>query len=356
MNIPYNSDQNRGDLAKLEGATRLLAEVRDAHDAFRLMNAASAAEHYRRKMDMGAEAVSFAHAIKISAQSKLGGYLAAGPKAPGGMPYQSTGTTRGPVETAGPGPGADEAETDPASVLTLAEMGISKRLSAESQSLHRLESAAPEQFAAVLDGSKSLREVQRSDKRASVSEAAKLPTDKYRVIYADPPWRYGDQLTENYGSVKFHYPSLTIAELCLLPIVDIAADNAVLFLWVTSPMLEECFPVIKAWGFTYRTSIVWNKLAHNMGHYVSVRHEFLLICVRGSCLPDINKLLPSVVDVKRSKTHSQKPEEFRAMINALYPHGKRIELFARNEAEGWDLWGNHTAEKTQCSPVQEMNQ
>jgi len=203
----------------------------------------------------------------------------------------------------------------------------------------KLKEEAPAVFEQVRAGEKTLTEAMRSQRKASVSEAAKLPTDKYRIIYADPPWKYGDQLTENYGSVKFHYPSMTISELCLLDIAGIAADNAVLFLWVTSPLLEECFPVIKAWGFKYKTSFVWDKIKHNMGHYNSVRHELLLVCTRGSCLPDVAKLFDSVVSIERAE-HSVKPKEFREIIDTIYPNGKRIELFARNEADGWERWGN----------------
>jgi N6-adenosine-specific RNA methylase IME4 len=132
---------------------------------------------------------------------------------------------------------------------------------------------------------------------------------------------------------------MTIQELCLLPIKNMAQDNAVLFMWVTSPLLRECFDVIEAWGFQYKASIVWNKEAHNVGHYVSVRHEFLLICTHGSCTPDISQLLPSVVSEKRTE-HSVKPETFRKMIDTMYPDGKRIELFARIKADGWASWGN----------------
>ena len=172
-----------------------------------------------------------------------------------------------------------------------------------------------------------------------VQESAKLPDAKFRVIYADPPWKYGDQLTEDYGPTKFHYPSMSIAELCSMPIKGIIEPDSVLFLWVTSPMLCECIPVIGAWGFEYKTSIVWWKQAHNMGHYVSNQHEFLLICTRGSCTPDIKELLPSVLVVKRGK-HSEKPNEAREMIETLYPHGKRLELFARKQSPGWAVFGN----------------
>ena len=178
-----------------------------------------------------------------------------------------------------------------------------------------------------------------AERALCVDEAAKLPDAKFRVIYADPPWKYGDQLTEDYGPTKFHYPSMSIAELCAMPIKDISEPDSVLFLWVTSPFLFECQPVIEAWGFEYKTSIVWWKQAHNMGHYVSNQHEFLLICTRGSCTPDSKTLLPSVLVVKRGK-HSEKPHEAREMIETLYPHGKRIELFARKQLPGWASFGN----------------
>jgi N6-adenosine-specific RNA methylase IME4 len=171
-----------------------------------------------------------------------------------------------------------------------------------------------------------------------------LPEDKYRVFYADPPWTYtsGDQhSTEEQATVLgTHYPSMTIAELCDMDIKSMAADDAVLFLWVTSPLLEEAFVVIRAWGFEYKTSMVWDKVKHNVGHYVSVRHEFILICTKGSCKPDVPTLHNSVLRIERTE-HSRKPEEVRKIIDEIYPAGKRTELFARGKVpEHWDTWGN----------------
>ena len=161
---------------------------------------------------------------------------------------------------------------------------------------------------------------------------------KYRVIYADPPWSYNDkQNIEMLGGAEKHYLTMPLDEICKLPVP--AEDNAVLFIWVTSPMLEDSFKVINAWGFKYKTSFVWDKVAHNMGHYNSVRHEFLLICTRGSCTPDVAKLFDSVVSIERTE-HSRKPKEFRDMIDTLYPIGNRLEMFAREAPEGWDVWGN----------------
>jgi len=181
-------------------------------------------------------------------------------------------------------------------------------------------------------------------RRQEIKEKARPvepPEGKYRIIYADPPWNYDDKRDGKTTGAEDHYPSMTIEELCNLPVKELAEENAVLFLWVTSPLLEECFKVINAWGFKYKTSFVWDKVKHNMGHYNSVRHEFLLVCIRGSCKPDNPKLYDSVQSIERT-IHSKKPEEFRDIIDDLYIHGKRIELFARagEVPAGWEVWGN----------------
>lgn len=161
---------------------------------------------------------------------------------------------------------------------------------------------------------------------------------KYRVIYADPPWSYNDkQDTEKLGGAVKHYPTMPLEEICAVPVP--AEKEAVLFLWTTSPMLEDSFKVINAWGFKYKSSFIWDKVLHAMGHYNSVRHEFLLIATRGSCTPDVPKLLDSVVSIERTE-HSRKPKEFRDIIDTLYPIGDRLEMFAREAPDGWDVWGN----------------
>lgn len=161
---------------------------------------------------------------------------------------------------------------------------------------------------------------------------------KYRVVYADPPWSYGDkQNIDGLGGAEKHYTTMPLDEICKIPVPT--EKDAVLFIWVTSPMLEDVFKVINAWGFKYKTSFVWDKVAHNMGHYNSVRHELLLIATKGSCVPDVKKLFDSVVSIERTE-HSKKPSKFREIIDTLYPVGERLEMFAREAPEGWDVWGN----------------
>ena len=187
--------------------------------------------------------------------------------------------------------------------------------------------------------------IQREKRREDAAKGlAASPKGKYRVLYADPPWKYGDTRDglEGTTGATAHYPTMSITELCDLPVQDWIEDNAVLFLWVTSPLLFECQPVIKAWGFQYKTSFVWDKVKHNLGHYNSVRHEFLLVCTRGSCIPDVPKLFDSVQTIERGE-HSAKPDEFREMIDHLYPHGRRLELFARRKVGKWEAYGNDDA-------------
>jgi N6-adenosine-specific RNA methylase IME4 len=188
-------------------------------------------------------------------------------------------------------------------------------------------------------------ELSRSDLREEVKllkspkDNIPLPEGKYNVVLADPPWNYGDkQNTELLGGAEKHYSSMTIEELCNIKVP--VADNAILFLWVTSPLLDECWPIITAWGFEYKTSFVWDKVKHNMGHYNSVRHEFLLVCTRGSFTPENNILFDSVITEERSDIHSQKPNKVYEIIETLYPSGKYLEMFARNKRKGWTSWGN----------------
>jgi len=183
---------------------------------------------------------------------------------------------------------------------------------------------------------------------------------KYKIIYTDPPWSYNDkQNTTLLGGAVKHYSLMSIKELCDLPIKELAEKDAVLFIWVTSPLLEDVFDIIKAWGFKYKSSFVWDKEEHNMGHYNSVRHEFLLIATRGSCTPEVKKLFDSVVSIPRT-IHSEKPAYFREIINTLYPTGNRVELFARknndkdlfgnNSFEKWDTWGNEIKNDIELTP------
>jgi N6-adenosine-specific RNA methylase IME4 len=192
-----------------------------------------------------------------------------------------------------------------------------------------------------------LRKQIRASKRARIIEGQAALEGMFRVIYADPPWKYGDSAATADGSLakaERHYEGLTIAELCRLPVASHALPDSVLFMWVTAPMLYDNpgpREVIEAWGFKHKSGLVWDKVLHNFGHYVGVHHEHLLICTRGSCLPD--QPLPledSVVTIRRGPVHSEKPEYFRELITKHWTRGPFLELFARKRVEGWSAFGN----------------
>ena len=189
---------------------------------------------------------------------------------------------------------------------------------------------------------KAAREINREQiagrRQDRIEETPVMPDGKYNVIYADPPWKY-DYGFDIHGAADRHYPTMTVKELCELPIPDIVETNAVLFLWTTSPKLFDSSEIIKAWGFEYKTSFIWDKIKHVMGHYNSVRHEFLLVCVKGSFPKQSDTLHDSVISIERSDKHSEKPIYFRELIEDMYPRSKKIELFARAKIEGWDTWG-----------------
>lgn len=225
--------------------------------------------------------------------------------------------------------------------------------------------ATPEIKAAVLSGEKSIneayKEIKATEKKeeltekkaeyeARIEEKAEntqsvdiyTTENKFRVIYADPAWSYNDkQDTPTLGGAIKHYDTMSTEEICDLPIKDVAEKDSVLFLWVTSPLLTDGLEVIKSWGFKYKSSFIWDKVGHVMGHYNSVRHEFLLIATKGSCTPDVKNLIDSVVSIEKTNRHSEKPKEFREIIDKLYTHGERIELFCRaNNDKKWHVWGN----------------
>lgn len=169
-----------------------------------------------------------------------------------------------------------------------------------------------------------------------------LTGKKYSLIYADPPWMYdgGKPLSDKYGDVQKHYPPMETIDICNLPVNELANKDCVLFLWATAPKLPEALEVMKAWGFQYKTCIVWDKVKHNFGFYFSVRHELLLIGGIGKSTPDnTSELHDSVISIERSKIHSEKPEYFRELLSKMYK-GNKIELFARVKSQNWDVWGN----------------
>jgi N6-adenosine-specific RNA methylase IME4 len=166
---------------------------------------------------------------------------------------------------------------------------------------------------------------------------------KFVLLYADPPWRYENPpMGGSNRSIENHYPTMDLDAICRLPVGDIAHENAVLFLWATSPKLAECMQVIAAWGFNYRTDMVWVKDKIGMGYHVRERHESLLIAKRGELPPPAVEARPdSVVEAPRLG-HSEKPLAFYDILDRMYPGIRKLELFGRHPEPRalWTVWGN----------------
>jgi len=162
----------------------------------------------------------------------------------------------------------------------------------------------------------------------------------FNVVYADPPWRYEHAETDS-RKIENQYPTMSLDEICDLPVSSICADDSVLIMWSTSPKLAEAMRVIESWGFVYRTCMVWDKERIGMGYYARQQHELLLIAARGSLpVPEATNRPASVVRIKRDEQHSAKPHEFYDIIEKMYPEYAKVELFARNQRDGWAAWGN----------------
>ena len=204
---------------------------------------------------------------------------------------------------------------------------------------------------AILAASKEIRKEMAEQRRAKRTEQIveavqnNKPLDgslgTFAVIYVDPPWAY-DSSESDMRVIENHYPTMTLGEICALDIKGIAHEDAVLFLWTTSPKLKEAFQVLAAWDFDYRTCAVWDKEKIGMGYYFRQQHELLLVATRGKIpTPTTEHRPPSIIRSPRG-AHSRKPESMYDMIEAMYPRLPKVELFARNTRSGWSRWGNQS--------------
>lgn len=192
-------------------------------------------------------------------------------------------------------------------------------------------------------GTADKRERRAARERELGQQQRALPDKRYGVIYADPPWRF-TPYSEETGmdrAADNHYPTMDIAAIEAL--TPPAADDAVLFLWATAPMLPEALAVMKAWRFTYKSHFVWVKDKAGTGYWTANMHELLLVGTRGSIpAPAPGEQYESAIGARRGQ-HSAKPFAFREIIEEMFPTLPRIELFARERFAGWDAWGNEVA-------------
>lgn len=171
-------------------------------------------------------------------------------------------------------------------------------------------------------------------------------TKKYNVIYADPPWSYTDKANAGRRGAEYKYPCMNLNDILNLPIENLCNTDCVLFLWVTFPMIQEGLKCLKAWGFSYKTiGFNWIKknkksdsLFWGMGNWTRSNSEICLMGIKGKpkrVAANVHSVVMTPIE-----QHSKKPDEVRERIVQLCGDVPRIELFARQHADGWDCWGN----------------
>ena len=176
---------------------------------------------------------------------------------------------------------------------------------------------------------------------------------KYKTIYADPPWQFQNRTGKVAPEHKRlnRYPTMNLEDIKALPVGEVADEKAHLYLWVPNALLPEGLEVMKAWGFRYKTNIIWEKVrkdgepdGRGVGFYFRNVTEVLLFGVKGE---GFRTLAPARAQVNLIRTqkreHSRKPDEMIDLIESCSP-GPYLELFARGKREGWTLWGNQANE------------
>ncbi len=180
-----------------------------------------------------------------------------------------------------------------------------------------------------------------------------LPSGPFGIIYSDPPWNYrgrkqfgfaGDVGVDTGGAIN-QYPTMTLDELCALPVPAISADDCLHFMWVTSPLLVDGLTLLSCWGFEFATvAFVWDKQKTNPGYYTLSQVELCIVGKRGRIpTPRGSRNERQFLSELRGK-HSAKPAEVRARIERMFPEQRKVELFAREHSPGWTVWGNEIKE------------
>jgi N6-adenosine-specific RNA methylase IME4 len=171
---------------------------------------------------------------------------------------------------------------------------------------------------------------------------------KYQIIYCDPPWDYKGQKQHSgkggsdTGGATSHYGTVTTKQLKTLNIQSICDDDCLIFMWVTSPHLDQGIDLMKSWGFKYATiAFVWDKVRVNPGFYTMSQCEICIVGKKGKIpKPRGARNIRQYLKSQRTR-HSEKPQEVIHRITSMFPQQNKIELFARNKnIKGWSFWGN----------------
>jgi N6-adenosine-specific RNA methylase IME4 len=323
----------------LSQARELLERAQSLEEVLHIRNGAKAAEQYFKAAEHSREMAKEAAEIRLRSERKAGQMLAR---------MKETG------EREGQG-GDRKSNSQDGSLISLADLHISYNQSSRYQDIAAepdelfegyIEQAHKHEFHEMTTS--GLRTYCKFYRKAEQAEAIRrqpqpLPTGPFHVIVVDPPWPYAMRRpTINDSRGYPEYSGMSLEEINALPVSDLAADDALLWLWTTNAFLPDAFQVIQSWGFQYRAALVWGKNHIGLGDWLRVQTEHCLMASRGRPLVTLGN--QSTLLLAPAREHSRKPEEFYTLVESLCPTPPlgRIELFARGERPGWRVWGHES--------------
>ena len=325
-------------LIRYEQARSALAEARSVDEVKDIRDKSEAMRAYAR-MANDTQLEADATELRLRAERRLGIMLTAAKEA-------------GQLSRGQPPKNCTDEEQY--SRVKLDEVGIDRKLSSRSQKIGGIGEQAFEAMVESVRGriasgdriSLDVVAVDKKERRAErerdlATKQAALPEKRYGVIYADPEWRFEvySRETGMDRAADNHYPTSSVEDICNRPVADIAADDCVLFLWATVPMLPDALRGMDAWDFQYKSHCIWAKDRVGTGYWFRNQHELLLVGTRGNVpAPAMGTQIESLVDAAVGR-HSEKPVEFYELIERYFPNLPKIELNARAERPGWDAWG-----------------
>ena len=344
--VSVEEGRPEANLVRYDAACRALAEAKSVDEVKDVRDRAEAMRAYARQAKNKQLEVDAAE-IRIRAERRLGEMIAGQREA--GLLSKGAATE---------GVGKRGSQKNPRSAPTLAEAGIDKNLADRAR---KMAAVPAEQFEEMVGdwrervaeenervttnllkaGEKKLA---RDEKEAALAEkmraaAASLGQGSFGVIYADPPWRF-EPYSRDTGmdrAADNHYPTMDVEAIAAMDVP--AADDCVLFLWATAPMLPQALDVMSAWGFAYKSQIIWAKDRIGTGYWARNKHEILLIGTRGNIPAPAPGTQPESIIQAPVGAHSAKPAIFAELIERLFPTLPKIEMFARISRPGWHGWG-----------------
>lgn len=335
------------ELVKYEAACRAIADAKAVDEVKSVMDKSKALALYARQAKNKGLEIDAAE-IRMRAERRLGEMIV--------NQKETVGLNRGAAD-GGKRESPRGAFTEPRNTLPkLADVGIDKKLSSTAQKM----AAVPEEKFEEMVGEwrervaqenqrvtlNLLREGDKAQRRAEKEQTlagkiAALPDQKFGVILTDPPWTFEVRSDKGLDrSASNHYPTMTIDDIINLDVPSIAADNCILFMWATSPLLPDALSVMSAWGFEYKSHCVWVKDKIGTGYWFRSQHEILLIGTKGRIPAPVPGTQWSSIVHAPVGVHSEKPATFHEMVEHYFPTLPKLEMHCRGKGRpNWATWG-----------------